>query len=167
MTGTVNPEDAMVALKTIIEADDAAKFVALDALYADSIVLDDIAKTWLATQVAHQEVPALVIVCPATRRLDEFGNNDIYEHDLVLEVTLRGNDTAVGFTGAEVLTKRLHRTVRGLHEIVEAKKQLTVDTTANADYVLFGDVSFSDVDDSDSNALQKSAVIDLTVRVSV
>lgn len=171
MAGTINPEDAIGAMKTIVEADLPAVLDALDTEYGatGSEVLDDVAKVWLAPQRQHQasHIPALTIVAAETEWDQERGEQEaIYQHRIVAELLLRGNDRTSDYAPEELLTVKLQRTVRGLIETLEAKRYLTVSGSKNADYLALEGVAYSELDAS-QGALDKRAELSFLVLVSV
>lgn len=171
MAGTRNPEDAITAIKTILEADLPAKLDALDTEYSATgdEVLADVAKIWLAPQERYQgsDLPALVVVAAETRWDREMGQQEaIYEHDIAMELTLRGNSRTATLAPEELLTVKLQRTVRGIVEVLENKRQLTVSSTANADYIAFEGAAFSELDAS-GGQIEKRAEVNFLALVSV
>jgi hypothetical protein len=171
MAGTINPEDAVGAMKSIIEADLPAKLDSLDTEYGatGAEVLDDIAKVWLAPQERHQvsNIPALTIAAAETEWDQERGEQEaIYQHRIVAELLLRGNDRTTDYAPEELLTVKLQRTVRGLIETLEAKRHLTVSGSKNADYIAFEGVAYSELDAS-QGAVEKRAELSFLVLVSV
>jgi hypothetical protein len=168
MAGTINPEDCIAAIKTIIEADEGAKWSALTTEYTSTgpLVLADIEKIWTAPQERYPDKTSLVIVAVTTERAEEYGENNIYLHTLAFEVLERNNEEQSPFSSGEVLTKRIHRRVRGIHEILEAKRTLDDGSAVNADGLDFGPVAYSELD-ATGTLLEKRAEMSLTVLVAV
>ena len=169
MAGTINPEDACGAIKAIIAADLPAKLDALDTEYGATgdEVLDDVAKVWLAPQERHQQVPALTVVAAETEWDQEMGEKEaVYQHRLVAELVMRGNSRTATLAPEELLTVKLQRTVRGIVEVLEAKRRLTVSGTNNADYLALEGASYSELD-ATGPAIEKRAELSFLVLVSV
>lgn len=168
MAGTVNADDACQAIKDIIEADSGAILDAIDTAYSatGAEVLDDIAKVWLAPQERHQQLPALTVVAAETEWDQEAGEKEgIYQHRIVLELVLRGNNRTTDYAPEELLTVKIQRTVRGLVETLEAKRRLTVSGTNHADYLAFESVAYSELDASGAQ-IEKRAEMSFLVLVS-
>ncbi len=171
MAGTINADDACKAIKDIIEADSAAVFDTIDTEFSATgdEVLDDIAKVWLAPQERHQEsnVPALTVVASEVEWDQELGEKEaVYQHRIAVELLLRGNARTSDYAPEELLTVKIQRTVRGIVETLEAKRQLTVSATKHADYLAFEGAAFSELDAS-GNHLEKRAELSFLVLVSV
>lgn len=172
MAGTINPGDTCAAIKTIIEADLAAILDSLDTEHSatGAEVLDDIAKVWLAPQARHQasNLPALGVFAAGTRWRQDLGEQEaVYVHTIVLEVLLRGNDRTSDYAPEELLTVKLERTVRGIIETLEAKRQLTISAADNCDYLAFERASFGETVEADESRIEKRAEMSFLVRVSV
>ena len=171
MAGTINPEDALVAIKTILAADLPAMLNTLDTEYSATgdEVLADVAKYWFAPQERYQgqDVPALLLVAVETEWDQERGEQEaVYQHRLALELTLRGNSRTATYAPDELLTVKLQRTVRGIIETLEAKRQLTVSSAKNADYIAFEGAAYSEIDASESH-IEKRAEMTFIVLVTV
>jgi|GEM_PF-5257793 len=170
MAGTINPEDAVGAMKSIIEADLPAKLDSLDTEYGatGAEVLDDIAKVWLAPQERHQvsNIPALTIAAAETEWDQERGEQEaIYQHRIVAELLLRGNDRTASYAPEELLTVKIQRAVRGIIETLEAKRRLTVSSVNHADYLALEGVAYSELDASGAQ-IEKRAEMSFLVLVS-
>ena len=172
MAGTRNPEDAITAIKAILEADLPAKLNSIDTEMSASgdEVLDDVAKWWLAPQERHQgqNIPAGTVVAVETVWQREFGDQEaVYEHEIGIEVILRGKGRTATHAPDELLTVKSERTVRGIIETLEAKRQLTVSSTANADYTAFLSAAYSELFEADDkSSIEKRAELRFAVLVS-
>jgi len=171
MAGTRNPEGVITAMKAILEADTGAKFDALDTEHSasGSEVLADIGKVWLAPQERFQgqDLPALVIVASGTEWLQDFGSEGVYNHTIAMEVVLRGNSRTSAYAPEELLTIKLQRMVRGIIEVLENKRQLTVSSVNYCDFLAFIGVAYSELFDTDDNPMEKRAEIDFLAQISV
>ena len=170
MAGNRSSEGVITAIKTILTADLPAKLDLLDTEYGATgdEVLADIAKVWLAPQERHQaqNVPALVLVAVGTEWLQEYGSEGVYQHSIAMELILRGNSRTTTLAPEELLTVKLQRTVRGIVETLEAKRQLTVSSTNNCDFIAYEGVAYSELFDTDESPLEKRAEVNFLVQIS-
>jgi hypothetical protein len=171
VAGTRNPEDAITAIKTIIEADLAAILDSIDTEMSATgdEVLDDIAKVWLAPQERHQgqRLPALTVMAIETTWDREHGEQEaIYTHEIGIELVMRGKARTSSLSPAELLTVKTERTVRGIIETLEAKRRLTVSSAANADYLAFTGAAYSELFEVDEPSIEKRAELRFLVQVS-
>jgi len=167
MAGDINPEGAIDAIKTILTSDMAAKITALDTEYSASgnEALDAIDKIWIAPQMRYQEVPAVVIVALSSRRREDLGSEDIYQHDIALELILRSSSKTSTLKSAELLTIKLQRTLRAITEVLEAKRKLTVSAVEKCDHLRFRDTELSELVEDD-NIFEKRGQMTFEVFVS-
>lgn len=144
MAGSINPEGAINAIRSILIADLPAKLNTLDAEYNDGIVLDDPVDYWRAPIERYDNYPACVIVARGSNRPDEYRNDTIQFHELEIQVLLAGNEATAALLPYELLTVRLQRTIRAIQEVLEAKTHLTVSANDNADHLLVTQIDYSD-----------------------
>ena len=173
MAGTINPGDAITAMKTILEADLAAILSSIDTEHSatGNEVLVDLNKIWRAPQkqIAAGDVPALVVVTSRTvpDREKSTDSELHFDHLLRVMLILRGNETIAGFTPTELLNLKIERTVRGIHEVFKAKPRLTISSVDKCDRILFGDVVYSAFGGGgEGQTLEKRAELDFIVHTS-
>ena len=149
MAGTINPEDAVNGIVSVLGASLPAKLDTLDTAYTDAVVLEDIAAYLRAPQERYEVYPCAVIVARGSTRPDEFRNESIWWISLEMQVYIVGNESLAAYQGVtlipqELVTIRLQRTLRGIQEVLEANTHLPVSGVHYADHVKIETVDFSD-----------------------
>ena len=116
--GMTGMEAVLEAVETTLKAKMAAKVTALNAAYADAVVLADVATyAWESRNFAAQEYPA-IILDPAKSLPEERYVGAMNErHTLIIFA-------AVTDSGAKALLKRLFRYARAVREILTTEYDL-------------------------------------------
>jgi len=148
MAGTINPEDAVNGVISVLGASLPAKLDSLDAIYTDAVVLEDIAYYFRAPQVQYVTMPCAVVVARSAQRPEEFGNENIWWIELEIQVYLVGNETLAAYQGVtltpqEMVAIRLSRTMRGVEEVLEANAHLPISGVHYAEHVKVISVEYS------------------------
>jgi len=149
MAGTINPEDAINGVISVLGASLPAKLDTLDTAYTDAVVLDDIAAYYRAPQERYEAYPCAIFVARRSYRPDEFRNENIWWIEIEGQVYIVGNETLAGYQSVtllpqELVTVRLQRTMRGIQEVLEANSHLPISGTHYADHTLVDSVEYSD-----------------------
>jgi hypothetical protein len=143
-------EGVITSLKTNLSTNMAAKVTALNAEYADSITLANIAAWYIAEQASVQEYPSVFIL--GDRSVPEEGQkltSITVKHEITLTVLATDQNT-------EALKQRLYRYVRALAEVLNTAAP-TLSLIIN-----FDEMQYSPIFAKEGNFLS-----DATLRVTV
>mgnify|MGYP001596051600 CR=1 FL=1 len=148
MAGTINPEDAVNGVISVLGASLPAQLDALDTAYTDSVVLADVAAYLRAPQEEYPDMPCAVVVARSAQRPEEFRNENIWWVELEIQVYLVGHETLASYQGVtltpqELVAIRLSRTMRAVEEVLEANTHLPISGVHYADHVLVASVEYS------------------------
>lgn len=171
MAGTINPEDAIGAMKSLIESDLAAKLDSLDTTYSATgdEVLDDVSKVFLAPQerIAKGDLPAVILYADGTtNELQEYGERGHWHHAVSCLVVLRNNSRTASLAPDELLAVKVQRTVRGIAELFDANRRLVVSSVQHADDLMLEASQYYEVGDLGDSEVEQAAVMQFIVKVS-
>ena len=141
MAGTINPQDACNNIITVLTAGMSAKLAALNTSYDDGITLAAVSEYWRAPQELYPKDVNIVVVALGTAALNSPAQRQ--QHDLMVEVIVAGNQSSTAYSGAEMVTIRLWRTVRAVQELLN---KTTLSDSVDQAYVERVDVSDVGVD---------------------
>ncbi len=166
--GTINPGDAVNALRTIINSDYATYRAAAAALYSDSVVLEDIGGIYRAFFDRFPVQPWLVIIPIGSgydyEQADHVGGlPGLRYHDIQLHLGLWGNNQTTAYTPQEYLELKMERQMLALENTLTAKPKLTISGTDNAARLFIDDVEYVDVAVEDKAPLQIRAILNTRI----
>ena len=141
MAGTINPQDACNNIITVLTAGMSAKLAALNTSYDDGITLAAVSAYWRAPQEFYPKDVNIVVVALGTEAINSPEQRQ--QHDLMVEVIVAGNQSSTAYSGAEMVTIRLWRTVRAVQELLN---KTTLSDSVDQAYVERVDVSDVGVD---------------------
>ena len=141
MAGTINPQDACNNIITVLTAGMSAKLAALNTSYDDGITLAAVSAYWRAPQELYPKDVNIVVVALGTEAINSPEQRQ--QHDLLVEVIVAGNQSSTAYSGAEMVTIRLWRTVRAVQELLN---KTTLSDSVDQAYVERVDVSDVGVD---------------------
>ena len=141
MAGTINPQDACNNIITVLTAGMSAKLAALNTSYDDGITLAAVSAYWRAPQELYPKDVNIVVVALGTEAINSPEQRQ--QHDLMVEVIVAGNQSSTAYSGAEMVTIRLWRTVRAVQELLN---KTTLSASVDQAYVERVDVSDVGVD---------------------
>ena len=141
MAGTINPQDACNNIITVLTAGMSAKLAALNTSYDDGITLAAVSAYWRAPQELYPKDVNIVVVALGTEAINSPEQRQ--QHDLMVEVIVAGNQSSTAYSGAEMVTIRLWRTVRAVQELLN---KTTLSDSVEQAYVERVDVSDVGVD---------------------
>ena len=141
MAGTINPQDACNNIITVLTAGMSAKLAALNTSYDDGITLAAVSAYWRAPQELYPKDVNIVVVALGTEAINSPEQRQ--QHDLMVEVIVAGNQSSTAYSGAEMVTIRLWRTVRAVQELLNTT---TLSDSVDQAYVERVDVSDVGVD---------------------
>lgn len=141
MAGTINPQDACNNIVTVLTAGMSAKLAALNTSYDDGITLAAVSAYWRAPQELYPKDVNIVVVALGTEAINSPEQRQ--QHDLMVEVIVAGNQSSTAYSGAEMVTIRLWRTVRAVQELLN---KTTLSDSVDQAYVERVDVSDVGVD---------------------
>ena len=141
MAGTINPQDACNNIITVLTAGMSAKLAALNTSYDDGITLAAVSAYWRAPQELYPKDVNNVVVALGTEAINSPAQRQ--QHDLMVEVIVAGNQSSTAYSGAEMVTIRLWRTVRAVQELLN---KTTLSDSVDQAYVERVDVSDVGVD---------------------
>ena len=141
MAGTINPQDACNNIVTVLTAGMSAKLAALNTSYDDGITLAAVSAYWRAPQELYPKDVNIVVVALGTEAINSPEQRQ--QHDLMVEVIVAGNQSSTAYSGAEMVTIRLWRTVRAVQELLNTT---TLSDSVDQAYVERVDVSDVGVD---------------------
>ncbi len=141
MAGTINPQDACNNIITVLTAGMSAKLAALNTSYDDGITLAAVSAYWRAPQELYPKDVNIVVVALGTEAINSPEQRQ--QHDLMVEVIVAGNQSSTAYSGAEMVTIRLWRTVRAVQELLN---KTTLSDSVDQAYVERVDVSDVGVD---------------------
>ena len=141
MAGTINPQDACNNIITVLTAGMSAKLAALNTSYDDGITLAAVSAYWRAPQELYPKDVNIVVVALGAEALNSPEQRQ--QHDLMVEVIVAGNQSSTAYSGAEMVTIRLWRTVRAVQELLN---KTTLSDSVDQAYVERVDVSDVGVD---------------------
>lgn len=142
-------EGVITSLKSNLSTNMAAKITALNAEYADTITLANVAAWYIAEQSAVPEYPSVFILGDRTKPTFQNLTNLDASHEITLTVMVTDQDT-------QVLKKRLYRYVRALVEVLNTAAT-TLGLTIN-----FDQMDYSPIYSKEGNFLS-----DATLRITV
>ena len=172
MAGSIDTTVTAQKIEAVLDAGLATKFNAIDTEHGDSITLADVAETVLSPVAAHELFPAMVIYATGSDRDHDAESYDIWVHSFVIQFIVVGDtghasgDTPANLKPPEVLVFRLNRSVRGIIEVLEANRSLTVSSVDNADTLYVDGVDYSDVFVNDEDLYRRDADISVKVQIS-
>ena len=141
MAGTINPQDACNNIITVLTAGMSAKLAALNTSYDDGITLAAVSAYWRAPQELYPKDVNIVVVALGTEAINSPAQRQ--QPDLMVEVIVAGNQSSTAYSGAEMVTIRLWRTVRAVQELLN---KTTLSDSVDQAYVERVDVSDVGVD---------------------
>ena len=141
MAGTINPQDACNNIVTVLTAGMSAKLAALNTSYDDGITLAAVSAYWRAPQELYPKDVNIVVVALGTEAINSPEQRQ--QHDLMVEEIVAGNQSSTAYSGAEMVTIRLWRTVRAVQELLN---KTTLSDSVDQAYVERVDVSDVGVD---------------------
>ena len=158
MAGTINPQDACNNIITVLTAGMSAKLAALNTSYDDGITLAAVSAYWRAPQELYPKDVNIVVVALGTEAINSPEQRQ--QHDVTGEVIVAGNQSSPAYSGAEMVTIRLWRTVRAVQELLN---KTTLSDSVDQAYVERVDVS--DVG-GDGGRFEQRAAISIEVFTS-
>lgn len=164
MAGTINPEDAVNGIISVLKAALPAKLDTLDAAYTDAVVLDDIVSFYRAPLERYDVYPCVVVVCRRASRPPEWSNENIWYLQIEIQVMLVGNATLASYQSVTLLPQelvaiRLSRTCRGIEEVLEANPHVPISSTHYAEHVRVVSTEYSDFSAEGGTFLRAAQII--------
>jgi len=168
MGGTLNPGDAVTAIKTIVTSDYATKLAAVTALYSDSVTLEDIGGIYRAFFERFPVSPWLVVIPMGTGydydQADHAGGlPGLRYHDIQFHLGLWGNHQTTAYSPSEYLEVKIERQMLALENTLSAKPKLTISSVDHAARLFIQDVEYVDVAVDDKAPLQIRAILNTRI----
>ena len=164
MAGTINPEDAINGIISVLGADLPAKLNTLDTEYTDSIVLDDVAKFYRAPLERYDVYPCAVVVCRRVARPESLANESIWYLQIEIQVMVVGNATLAAYQSVTLLPQelvaiRLSRTCRGIEEVLNSNPHIPISATHYAEHIRVENVEYSDFTQEGGGFLRAAQIL--------
>jgi len=167
MSASLDPGPVRDALIALISANQTAKFNALDTEYDDSITLDDIASDNIhkALMDVYPGYPAAVLFPERNEPSDDYSGFQNRRHSFQVRVFIVSNEAVDGNRPPEVMEIRLERTMRGITEVFDENRTLSVTNLNQASIDVIGTIDYLDFDVTDTGRYRRSAVLPVEVLV--